>query len=335
MKFILFLNFLYLILFFIFFKNISKYLNIYDKPDNRKLHDSNVSLVGGILVSSSFYFYLLSLVVFDIGKVDNLFSFNTQIFVFFITSFFFFFIGLVDDKKNLSANKKALMFLILLLFVILLDPKLEIQILYFSFTSKYILLQKISLVFTVISIFLLLNAINMYDGANMQVGNYLIVSILYLSYKSESLYLAALVLPILFFLILNNSNKTFIGNSGAYFLGFILSFFIIKIYNSGQLLSDEILILLFYPIVDLVRLFFFRIIRDKNPFVADKNHIHHILLKRYKKNSKVQLILIILTIYPLLIYEILSINSLILILMNFLTYFVLVRNYLFSNDNNH
>ena len=335
MKFILFLNFLYLILFFIFFKNISKYLNIYDKPDNRKLHDSNVSLVGGILVSSSFYFYLLSLVVFDIGKVDNLFSFNTQIFVFFITSFFFFFIGLVDDKKNLSANKKALMFLILILFVILLDPKVEIQILYFSFTSKYILLQKISLVFTVISIFLLLNAINMYDGANMQVGNYLIVSILYLSYKSESLYLAALVLPILFFLILNNSNKTFIGNSGAYFLGFILSFFIIKIYNSGQLLSDEILILLFYPIIDLVRLFFFRIIRDKNPFVADKNHIHHILLKRYKKNSKVQLILIILTIYPLLIYEILSINSLILILMNFLTYFVLVRNYLFSNDNNH
>ena len=89
MKFILFLNFLYLILFFIFFKNISKYLNIYDKPDNRKLHDSNVSLVGGILVSSSFYFYLLSLVVFDISKVDYLFSFNTQIVVF-ITSFFSF-----------------------------------------------------------------------------------------------------------------------------------------------------------------------------------------------------------------------------------------------------
>jgi len=335
MKFVLFLNFLYLILFFIFFKNISKFLNIYDKPDNRKLHDTNISLVGGIFVSSSFYFYLLSLVVFDISKVNNLFSFNTQIFAFFITSFFFFFIGLVDDKKNLSANKKAIMFLILIIFAILLDPKLEIQILYFSFTSKYILLQKISLAFTVISIFLLLNAINMYDGANMQIGNYLIVSILYLSYKSESLHLAVLALPILLFLILNSKNKTFIGNSGAYFLGFILSFLIIKIYNSGQLLSDEILILLFYPIIDLVRLFFFRIIRDKSPFVADKNHIHHILLKKYKKNSIVQFTLIFLTFYPLLINEIFSINSLILIFVNFLTYFILVRNYLFSNNNNH
>ena len=38
----------------------------------------------------------------------------------------------------------------------------------------------------------------MYDGANMQVGNYLTVSILYLSYKSESLYLAALVFHIIF-----------------------------------------------------------------------------------------------------------------------------------------
>ena len=334
MKFLLLFNLSYLFLFFIFFKNISKYLNIYDKPDNRKIHDTNVSLVGGIFVTSSFYLYLLSFAIFDISKINNLFYFNTQIVAFFISSFFFFIIGLVDDKKNLSANKKAALFLFLILFNILLDPKLEVQILYFSFTSKYILLQKISLLFTVISIFLLLNAINMYDGANMQIGNYFVVSILYLSYKSGSLYIAFLVLPILLFLILNSLNKTFIGNSGAYFLGFFLSYLIIKIYNSGQILSDEIVILLFYPIIDLVRLFFYRIIRNENPFVADKNHIHHILLKKYKKNYIVQLTLLVLTFYPLLLYEIFGINLLILILANFLTYFILIKNYLFSNYNN-
>ena len=130
-------------------------------------------------------------------------------------------------------------------------------------------------------------------------------------------------------------NKTFIGNSGAYFFGFFLSYLVIKIYNyDNLLLADEVCILLFYPIIDLIRLFIFRIVGDKNPFVGDKNHIHHILLKKFNKNSIVQAILLFLTIYPIVIYELFQINSLIILTINLITYFFLIRGYLFPDDNN-
>jgi hypothetical protein len=34
------------------------------------------------------------------------------------------------------------------------------------------------------------------------------------------------------------------------------------------------------PGLDLFRLFFERIIKGKNPFFPDRNHIHHLLLKK-------------------------------------------------------
>ncbi len=39
-----------------------------------------------------------------------------------------------------------------------------------------------------------------------------------------------------------------------------------------------------YPIIDLVRVFVLRIINGKSPFVADKNHIHHLINKKIKSH---------------------------------------------------
>ena len=35
------------------------------------------------------------------------------------------------------------------------------------------------------------------------------------------------------------------------------------------------------PGIDMMRLFIFRLINNKNPFQPDKDHIHHLLLKKY------------------------------------------------------
>ena len=41
--------------------------------------------------------------------------------------------------------------------------------------------------------------------------------------------------------------------------------------------------ILVYPIIDIIRIFSLRLIKKKSPFIADNNHIHHNLIKTFKK----------------------------------------------------
>ena len=38
--------------------------------------------------------------------------------------------------------------------------------------------------------------------------------------------------------------------------------------------------LIFYPLIDLMRVFIIRIYNKKSPFHPDQNHLHHLLLKK-------------------------------------------------------
>jgi uncharacterized membrane protein len=53
------------------------------------------------------------------------------------------------------------------------------------------------------------------------------------------------------------------------------------------------LAVLFIPIIDTVRVMVVRIYKRKSPFVGDRNHIHHLLLKKGYSHIKVTLILAI------------------------------------------
>ena len=54
------------------------------------------------------------------------------------------------------------------------------------------------------------------------------------------------------------------------------------------------------PGIDLIRLFFKRIVNKKNPLRPDRNHLHHLLIKKFT-NIKSLLIMQFLIIIPLLI----------------------------------
>ena len=90
------------------------------------------------------------------------------------------------------------------------------------------------------------------------------------------------------------------GDSGVYLFSFILSFIIIKQYNFNDAwTADFIFILMMVPGIDMLRLFVLRIYNKKNPFRADKKHIHHFLLDKfsYKKTILILNGFIILPIY--------------------------------------
>jgi len=103
-------------------------------------------------------------------------------------------------------------------------------------------------------------------------------------------YLSWTTLPRLILLFFNYSpSKIFMGDTGTVTIGFITAFSFIKFTNLNNLenLSDFSfphpfllgLLIMQLPLADSIRVVTIRILRGKSPFIADKNHFHHLLLK--------------------------------------------------------
>ena len=78
------------------------------------------------------------------------------------------------------------------------------------------------------------------------------------------------------------------------------------------------------PGIDMLRVFIKRILNKKSPFAADKNHIHHILLKTFSHKISLSIILF-LSFSPIFAYEIFKVNFFIIITIFFIIYFWLIN----------
>lgn len=268
--------------FIIFFKKITKIFKIKDFPDQkRKFQKEPVLLIGGtfliinlisILIVSSFTNYVL--------LENNFFSSNREYFAFIFGTISFYIFGLYDDKYDLSANTKLLIFIILINFIILIDGNLVIKELNFSFLEIDVELKSFSYLFTILCIMLFANALNMFDGINLQTGFYSLLIFSIFIYKSIFINLSFVMIISLFFILyLNYRNKIYLGESGIQFLAFVISYIFIKSsnVNSNIFYADEIFIIMALPGLDMFRLFLLRILSGKHPFKPDRQHLHHYL----------------------------------------------------------
>jgi UDP-GlcNAc:undecaprenyl-phosphate GlcNAc-1-phosphate transferase len=310
--------------FFIKYNKISILFNIYDHPsEKRKIHNESISSSGGIFFFINFlfifFFEVLGLsIIDDVTFINNLYSFLS----FFLISSFFFLIGLFDDKLNLSYKSKIIVFFIILVLVIN-DKDIIIQNIKFS-NNYTINLGITNYIVTFILIFIFINAFNMYDGINLQSILYIISILIFLLTKGVLIKFAIIMLlPSFVFLFYNIKNKCFLGNSGAYFISYLLSIVLIKTYNfKGSIFFEEILIIGTFPMLDFVRVFIVRLINKKNPLIADNNHIHHLLIKRFS-HVKSSIILTFFNFSPLFILNLFSEKTLAVLIGIFL-YFILL-----------
>lgn len=310
----------------LFFDRISLRINVFDTPDeSRKIHKKKVAAIGGFLFLINLILFLSYLIIFDdfLDKYKSYFLNGLkQYFSFFFMSFLIFIVGVIDDKVNLSALKKLIIFISLIIFS-LIDQNIIISSLKFELLNFKILLNETGIFFSIISIFYFMNALNMYDGIDIQTPLYLFLLFVFLIFKEQN-FVIFLIIPSIFFLFLNFTGKCFLGNSGTYFLGYLISIILIKLNqaNSNLLTTEEILILISIPCFELFRLFFERIIKDKNPLSADKNHIHHYLQKEFN-NLITSLITNGLIFIPLVISQFTNYKMMIFILQ-FCLYFLLI-----------
>ena len=268
-----------------YFKRISKFINIFDIPnENRKIHKTKVANVGGFIfffnIIVTFFFHYLGV----INLVNNVFFLNNyQLIIFLTISSLFFFIGLYDDKFGISATKKLFLIIFLTFIYCKFDNSILIQKL--IFTNYFsISLNSFSFCFTILCFCLFINAFNMFDGINLQSVFYYLFFLTFLSYLFDlDLIFLILIISSVFFLYLNYKNLSFLGNNGSMYLSFILCVFVTK-YNSNVnfiLFADQIFLLMAIPGLELLRLAIFRILNKKHPFMPDNNHLHHLLLNKF------------------------------------------------------
>ncbi|WP_299129312.1 MraY family glycosyltransferase [uncultured Winogradskyella sp.] len=266
---------------------VAKQKNIMDEPDSRSVHADTTPTLGGIGV-----FLSLIVVMTLVGAF-----LNTKVLLLIMGGLtILFFLGLKDDLTVLSAGKKlGGQFLAAALLIVFTDTR----IIGFSMILDIDLLPYwVSVGFTLFVYILIINAFNLIDGIDGLAGTFA-MSIsgifVYLFVNANDLSLATIAIALcgalLAFLRLNFSkkNKIFMGDTGSMIVGFLLAFFTISFINMAQTNPESsyfraspalAFALLFYPLIDTLRIFFIRIFVHKtNPFKPDKNHIHHRFIK--------------------------------------------------------
>lgn len=302
------------------FNFISKKVKLFDLPDSdRKIHLKPVANIGGLIIFLNFFFFFLFSNLYDEFSA----KFVNQIFIFCLI---FLFIGIFDDKKNLNANFKLIIFIILAIFLLIFNNNFVVNNLKFLFQEKEFVLNSFSIIFTVICFLAFINAVNMFDGINLQCGLYfLFLSIIFIL-KGFNIHLyLTIIVGLIFFIYLNRKNLCFLGNSGTYFVSFLFSCSFIYSYNeTNSFFVDEIFIVMLIPGLEMIRLTISRIMNRKHPFKADKNHLHHYLLNKFNLNLTIIISFIMFSL-PYLFYLIIQDYSLLIILISTLIYFYLVK----------
>ena len=274
-----------------FIKNIFFKLGLIDSPNKLKKHANDIPLVGGLL------FLLVIIISSQFTNFDN--YTNVYLLIAFIM------IGIWDDIKDLNPNLKFFVTSTFLIIIISFDTSLQIKSINFlHFKNIFIPYNKyLNILIPTFCLMLLLNAFNMSDGINGLASGIFLSWSLYLIIKFPLLtnVLFPFVISVIFFLYFNLKNQAFLGDGGNYFLSMILGTVVIKInnYDATVISAEEIFLLFLIPGIDMIRLFFIRIRNKKNPFSPDRNHLHHMLLKKYGYNRTI-LIIISLSILPYL-----------------------------------
>ena len=286
-------------------KIISKLINLYDFPDKRlKTHKKKISLIGGTIVMFNIFFLLF--IDFAIQrKFFDFFQSTTEIFSFLAVLLLFFILGFYDDKYKIKPYVKFFLSILISIFYVFTNKNIIVDSFSISIYEYRIFLEVFSVLFTVFCIIVLINSLNFYDGINGQLLIFFLIMFSYLLLKTNRFeFYSLIIIIILFCLFLNLSNQMFLGDNGVFVMSTILITSIIYEHNvyKNFIYADEIFFLLLLPGIDLIRLTVVRLINGKNPFYGDRNHIHHLMIKRYSLLIT-NIFLIFLSILPILLYN--------------------------------
>jgi len=294
--------------------NISTLKNLMASPIERSSHEQATPTLGGVAVFASM---LISYFLWENPDEGQLIHLSISSIV------ILFFLGVKDDILILAPKKKMYVQIgASLLVVVLGDLRIENL---FGIFGIYSVPYIFSLPLTVFVFIALINAVNLIDGIDGLMGGIgMIAGGLFgiWFYLNEHYALACLAASmagaLLGFLRFNFSktSKIFMGDTGSLIVGFILALFAVRFiqlnvqyrFDPNSTFAAPILaiIVLVVPIFDTLRVFIIRLKNKKSPFVADRNHLHHLLIDSGLSHFQASLVLWCFTIISTLLFVFIS-----------------------------
>jgi len=282
------ISFLLTFLIFPVLIKLFKQWKVLDSPGLHKIHEKFTPSIGGLPIVIGVAFTLLIAMPFsELSKFK----------IFFLTTALMFITGLRDDILILSPRQKMIsQFLPIIIMVAFGDTLLNM---FYGLIPGVIIFNKyVAFAVTMITILILTNSYNLIDGLDGLAGSIGLIVLTFLGVWFYNVGNSGLALisfsfsgAILAFLIFNwQPSRIFMGDTGALTIGFLLSYLIIQFINLNyQLPSDHLLkfkasvstsvCLLIIPVFDTLRVIILRLRKFQSPLVADKNHLHHQLLR--------------------------------------------------------
>ncbi|MBP1695152.1 MAG: glycosyl transferase [Deltaproteobacteria bacterium] len=300
-----FIGFAFSILLTPWVRSAARRLGAIDPPNERKVHGSPIPRLGGLAIFIPFHLGLLLSYSFDFFSFPSNFLTRIHFEWLFIASLLAFGVGLMDDIRKIPPSVKFSFQVMAGLIVAVTSYRIES----ISWPLGTLQLGILSIPITVLWIVGITNAINLLDGLDgLAAGTSLIVcfTMFGVSLHDQNIGIALLSLllagSILGYLKYNfHPASIFLGDSGSYFLGFILSILslssglkgtttfaiLIPIMILGLPIMDTFLSMLrrvlkslhIFTIDSQKNILKFFYVNGKSIVTADRDHIHHRLLK--------------------------------------------------------
>jgi UDP-GlcNAc:undecaprenyl-phosphate GlcNAc-1-phosphate transferase len=258
-----------------------------DKPGDRHVHQHTTPRLGGVAVFIAFLAPLVALFFVDTGVAVAVKASRTLAVGVLVGGFSMCGLGLVDDIKGLRAIYKLVAQIGAAVFAFSCGFRIELINLPFIGPVE---MGIFALPVTTLWIVGVVNAVNLIDGLDGLAAGVVFFAALtnfVVAYVSDAVFVAALMSCVLGalmgFLFYNfNPARIFMGDSGSYFLGYVLA--TTSLLGTSQKASTTVsllvpIIALGLPIFDTIFAMVRRFLERRPIFSPDKGHLHHRLIE--------------------------------------------------------
>lgn len=258
-----------------FIKRYSIYAKAYALENERTVHHGKISRIGGVAIYLAFFITMAFFVSTDRALSGIV-----------IGGSIMFFAGLIDDLIDMKPIVKLALEIAAAIVLIYYGVSVDVIRIF----GVVIDIPFLTVLFTVIWIAGITNAVNLMDGLDGLAGGMSVVILVVIGClalverRIDVVTITFILAGATFgFLIFNaHPASIFMGDCGSLFLGFMISAISLLGFKSSTIVTLALpMLLLMLPIIDTLSAILRRTLKGMKFMQADKSHIHHLLMKQF------------------------------------------------------
>jgi UDP-N-acetylmuramyl pentapeptide phosphotransferase/UDP-N-acetylglucosamine-1-phosphate transferase len=197
-------------------------------------------------------------------------------------------LGLTDDRYSVPAAARLIYSLSLTAAILATDRSLTLRDLDLSFGLDITVGSQLAYLLTLFFVVGFIYAVNMIDGMNGVLGSYALLVTLFFAtrlFTGNEIFFVTTAIALAVFLAFNLTGQVFAGDGGAYVVGAGGAMLLLHLYDqahdTGAMPFDMIMVVVCIPVLDALRVSLMRLKAGRSAFAADRNHLHHRLMRRF------------------------------------------------------